>query len=292
MNPHSFNLKISPHYVALPLIDVAETISQRTRATLQRAQEVGCTLVLSTARNRHSVEPIAAQIGTPTYAIFSNGAVVENLKTGEVILKITLARTAVREAVRPAHGFELAPLCFGARDDGGRTVYADRHRPLPARYLRANHDRLAYCDDLADELEHLPVSMSVYGPQAAVQELANAWKSHLGTGVSVFEGASPRNDCWVTYFTPSQTSKAHGAQTIANLLSIPNEQALAIGDERNDIELLRWAGLGVCMGDGHAEARACADFVTGSPAEDGAAQAIERFVLSVSGDAPLDIKGD
>lgn len=264
------------------LIDVAETISERTRAALQRAEEAGCTLVLSTARNRHSVEPIAAQIGTPTYAILSNGAIVENLRTREVILKITLTRTVVREAVRLAHGFELAALCFGARDDGGRTVYADRRRPLPARYLEANHARLVYCNDLADELEHLPVSMSVYGPQAVVQELANVWKSRLGLGVSVFEGASPRNGCWVTYCTPAQTSKAYGAQTIAQLLSIPSEQTLAIGDERNDIELLRWAGLGVCMGDGHAEARACADFVTGSLAEDGAAQAIERFVLRLT----------
>ena len=63
------------------------------------------------------------------------------------------------------------------------------------------------------------------------------------------------------------------------MLGVPREQTLAVGDHLNDLELLEWAGLGVCMGDGYAEVVARADYVTGALAEDGAAQAIERFVL-------------
>ena len=50
-------------------------------------------------------------------------------------------------------------------------------------------------------------------------------------------------------------------------------------DQAENAARVRWAGLGVCMGDGHLEALTCADHITGSFAEEGAAQAIERFVL-------------
>jgi len=74
-------------------------------------------------------------------------------------------------------------------------------------------------------------------------------------------------------------NKAHAAQTVAEMLGISRERTLAVGDELNDLELLAWAGLGIGMGDGHAEVRAQADYVTGTQAEDGVAQAIERYVL-------------
>jgi len=69
--------------------------------------------------------------------------------------------------------------------------------------------------------------------------------------------------------------------TNANVgLEIQRAETLAIGDQLNDLELLEWAGLGVAMGDGCPETHARADAVTGSLADEGAAQAIERYVLA------------
>ena len=52
---------------------------------------------------------------------------------------------------------------------------------------------------------------------------------------------------------------------------------LAIGDGRNDIEMLRWAGRGVAMGQAVEEVSAAADAVTGTVYEDGAATEIARW---------------
>ena len=54
---------------------------------------------------------------------------------------------------------------------------------------------------------------------------------------------------------------------------------MAIGDNLNDLDLVTAAGFGVAMGDGDPRVRAAADWVTTSYADDGAAVAIERFVL-------------
>ena len=52
---------------------------------------------------------------------------------------------------------------------------------------------------------------------------------------------------------------------------------LAIGDGRNDIEMLRWAGRGVAMGQAVDDVKAAADFVTGTIQEHGAVQELDRW---------------
>ena len=71
---------------------------------------------------------------------------------------------------------------------------------------------------------------------------------------------------------------------------------MAIGDHLNDIEMLRWAGIGVAMGDSMPEVCAAADYVTSKYREDGAARAVERFVLrpysSTAVSAPENARGE
>jgi len=57
----------------------------------------------------------------------------------------------------------------------------------------------------------------------------------------------------------------------------PIRQRLAIGDGRNDIEMLEWAGRGVAMGQAPQEVKDAADHVTASVYEDGAAHEISRW---------------
>ena len=66
-------------------------------------------------------------------------------------------------------------------------------------------------------------------------------------------------------------------------LKNPSAEVMAIGDGDNDVDMLAWAGLGVAMGDGQEETKAIADVVAPSFDEDGAAWAVERYVLPANG---------
>jgi hypothetical protein len=54
---------------------------------------------------------------------------------------------------------------------------------------------------------------------------------------------------------------------------------MAIGDNFNDLEMLEYAGIGVAMGDAPADVQAIAQWVAPSVEKDGAAAAIETFLL-------------
>ena len=70
------------------------------------------------------------------------------------------------------------------------------------------------------------------------------------------------------------------AQRLARSRRIQADQVAAIGDNDNDVTLLRWAGTGIAMGNATVAAKAAADLVTSSNLRDGAAEAVETWVLS------------
>jgi hypothetical protein len=56
---------------------------------------------------------------------------------------------------------------------------------------------------------------------------------------------------------------------------------IAFGDGPNDLEMLRYAGLGIAVANAHPTVKAAAEFVTAANDEDGVAAAIEKFILSL-----------
>ncbi len=261
------------------LVGAAGVISPRTREALHAAQQAGCTLVLCTGRNRHSAQRVAAQVGGHGYGIVLNGALVFDWQTGAVLRQALLSLPLAQEAVRIAHRLRIAPVWFGTEEQNYH-IYADRRFPLWPPYAARNAERLIFLEDLAAEMPGSPASLAAYGQPAEMDALAAAWKQELGAEVLAFAAITAPYGSWYAQLMDIHANKGLAAQAVADALHIPREQTLAIGDHVNDAVLLRWAGLGICMGDGHPDARACADYVTGALEEDGVAQAIERFVLA------------
>jgi HAD superfamily hydrolase (TIGR01484 family) len=77
--------------------------------------------------------------------------------------------------------------------------------------------------------------------------------------------------------SPVGVHKASGLEEVCRRLGVDRSDVLAIGDGRNDVEMLRWAGRGVAMGQAVEEVRAAADDVTGTVHDDGVALELARW---------------
>lgn len=87
---------------------------------------------------------------------------------------------------------------------------------------------------------------------------------------------------WHPAFTdliPDDLSKAEGIDRVISQLGIGPDEVIAFGDGGNDIEMLRYAGIGVAMGNAADDVKANADYVTSSVDEEGVAAALEHFGL-------------
>ena len=73
---------------------------------------------------------------------------------------------------------------------------------------------------------------------------------------------------------PEEGGKEVGIAAVAKHYGWQREEILVFGDGPNDAEMLRWAGIGVALGNGVEEAKAAADYVTTPVGEDGVKNAL------------------
>ncbi|MEG0276255.1 MAG: HAD family hydrolase [Coprobacillus sp.] len=74
--------------------------------------------------------------------------------------------------------------------------------------------------------------------------------------------------------------KGHGLRWLANYLNIGIDEVIAIGDNYNDVEMIKEAGLGVCVSSASDDIKALSDYVCEEDYHEGAvAKTIERYVL-------------
>ena len=134
----------------------------------------------------------------------------------------------------------------------------------------------------ADDLHHaLRVGMVTSGPRAGElrHEVAAAFGDRVLThSFEAIHRADPVDAVHVLEIFAAGVSKWQGLTRIAEARGIPHDRIAAIGDEINDLTMLREAGLSVAMGNAVPEAKAAAMRQTRSNAEAGVAHAIERML--------------
>lgn len=80
-------------------------------------------------------------------------------------------------------------------------------------------------------------------------------------------------------FGPREASKGNALKALARYLSLSMKDVTAFGDDRNDLDMLKIAGVSVAVANAIDDVKAVADFVTESCDEDGVAKYIENYVL-------------
>lgn len=74
-------------------------------------------------------------------------------------------------------------------------------------------------------------------------------------------------------------SKGEGVRRLGEYLGIKQDEIMCIGDSENDLSMIRYAGLGVAMGNATDEVKLAASYTTDTNVQDGVAKAIRRWVL-------------
>jgi hydroxymethylpyrimidine pyrophosphatase-like HAD family hydrolase len=103
--------------------------------------------------------------------------------------------------------------------------------------------------------------------------IAALWKE-LDNGRFELSNSDPLN----IEVNPLGVTKAAGLQVVADYIGIDPSQVVAIGDSLNDLPMIRWAGLGIAMGNAQPEVKAEADWVTTSCDEHGVAYAVDQLL--------------
>jgi Cof subfamily protein (haloacid dehalogenase superfamily) len=243
------------------------SLSPRVRAEVQRVVGGGHEVMLATGRSVAATLPVLDALGIePEYTVSANGAVIlkrdKNAPYGyrrEVIE--TFDPAPVLETIRDA-----LPLAqYAVEDADGFFRYTER---FPSGALGLASEQVTF-----ERLVSMPATRVVVISPNHDQEEFLALVERMGLHrVSYAVG-------WTAWLdiAPDGVNKGTAMERVRRWLDVPLERVIAVGDGRNDIEMLRWAaeaGAGVAMGQAVPEVLQAASYVAPPVALDGLAEVL------------------
>jgi len=245
------------------LVDSAERASPAVVSAVTAARAAGAHVVLSTGRSVYGIGRIIDLLRLPEgFCVASNGAVIFTYRPVKVTSALTFdAAPAVRLVL------EHVPDALVAVEVVGRGYRSNA--PFPEGEITGE----MWIENI-DELISEPVTrVIIRDPSSSAErflELAHDLGLH---GINYFVGYT----AWLD-LAPEGVSKASALSKVAAEVGVAAADVLAIGDGRNDLEMLTWAGRGVAMGQAPDEVKAAADAVTNSWADDGVAYELASWL--------------
>jgi Cof subfamily protein (haloacid dehalogenase superfamily) len=258
------------------LVDRERRISTDTLRALAAAQARGIRVTLATGRMYASARPYADRIHADAPLILYNGARIQDPAGGTIRYSVHLPRTQAARGLRLAQQFDVhANLYLGER------IYIDRVNEVSRESARKDGVEQVPVGDLVQFLEEQPedpVKILLIGPGERLEALAAAYRAGAPGGSDLPHLV--RSEAAYLEIQPRGVTKGAGLTRLCGLLGIPASAAVAFGDNLNDLEMIQAAGLGVAMGNAHADLKRAARIVAPNYDQDGVAAVLWTHVLS------------
>lgn len=252
------------------LLDDDHRVSPRNSRAIRSAIELGVDIVIATGKSRSSAVDLIEALGINSPGIYMQGLVTYNADgtaRRRQAMDATVAQAVI--ALGEAHKFRAI-------------VYSDTRSF--ALHPDAVTARLSeFGDPPAEEVPHwrwvfrnsLIHKVVLYGKEDHVAELRTEIGRDLGGDVHVTRA----NIEGMIEVLPQGASKGHSLSILMKELNVAPENAMAIGDGENDIEMLQAVGTGIAMGNAHPLLKNVADDIAPGNDADGVAVALERHVI-------------
>jgi len=267
----------------------------RTSRAVARAAQAGIRPVLCTGRRYRRAEPIARLLGIEAPLVCNSGSIIKDPKDHSTLWRADFDASLAADVLdlfgshdQPAVAFTdrgpHEPDFIIAAYPTGREHFDDyvgqnrEHALIDAlwRPMTSPADARERRDPGRNPLFHI----CALGTRAEMLAFEQVALERVAGRVQTFVQRSPRYKGTMCEILRHDASKWTAILHLAGLWGIEPSAICAVGDDVNDIPMLKNAGLGVAMGHARLEVRGAADLVTGDHDEDGVAMLVDQVLLA------------
>jgi hypothetical protein len=247
------------------LLDDEHRISPATKRLLRELAEQGIHIVLCTGRGPTSAFPIMRELGISGTIITHNGAAVVEEADGRVLHEYSFALRDVVPLIESTRKNRLHFDISTAFEVFAESLTEEQREVYRKYYLHPRELDWSQFDQ--------PIlKCTLYGERAQIDRLEEEWQDF-----HPLLGLIRSSDHFLDIMHKAAT-KGNALAWLAERWGIRREEILAIGNYYNDVEMLKFAGLGIAVDNAPEGVKQAADRVTLSNNEEGVYQALKTYL--------------
>lgn len=248
-----------------------DSISDFTAAAVKRFTQSGGIFGVSTGRAYSSIKQRLGEVGLSGNfpVLCCQGALSVDFKSGEIISQIGMDVSSAEEFLQRAEERNLICQFYTAH-----RVYVPELNEINGYYFNKNRITPQQVGKLSKFVKKCrdPILKTVCFITPEIRE--ETFKAFCGIKNAKTFTSNPR----LFEAVSDKAGKGNGLKAVCKRLNVPLSRSAAIGDELNDIDMIKAAGLGVAMGNAVKEVKAAADYVTADNDNDGVAAVLEKII--------------
>jgi Cof subfamily protein (haloacid dehalogenase superfamily) len=260
------------------LLNAEKEVSERNKKAIELAIEKGVRIVICSGRVFTGARLYAKQVGSIDPVIACNGAIISENIDGKVLYSNVMR---IDDCLRVIDICRKNDIYFHVY--AGDVMMTEKLGFTSLKYFEKNkmlppEDRvqIEIVSDIAEKVKEVKDKVSKVVVVNNDIELLGRTRGEIVQ----MEGIDVMSSNFDNFEVMNKgVNKGAALKKLSEILGIAPSEMIAIGDNENDISMLKYAGLGVAMGNGEDIAKEVSQYITASNDNDGVAQAIERFVL-------------
>lgn len=251
------------------LLGIDSKISRANKDALFAARDKGVHVTIATGRMLDSAMPFIKEMKVDIPVITYQGAFIKDIQTGETLVRKSVPMDYVHDIIDECKKRALHLQVYNES-----TYFFEQDNEYSQYYHRMSGIKGQEAGDLKQFLEEEPMKLLIIAEPPVIQEHLEDFQKQFGDQLQVLISRPHYLE-----FTNGEATKGRALAKLGDMLKIPKEEIIAIGDSFNDISMIDYAGLGVAMGNAPEEVKSYAQYIARGNDEDGVADVVERFVL-------------
>ncbi|SHK25981.1 hypothetical protein SAMN02745163_03511 [Clostridium cavendishii DSM 21758] len=280
------NIKVIILDVDRTLTTSKNIVSEKTKDALIKAQELGIILVLASGRPISGLMDLSRELKMDKnhgLLVSFNGSKVFDCETNEVLFNETMSVEDGRAILEHMKKFDVIPMIdkddyMYVTDVFNNEIHFNGQTWNIVQYeSRGGKFKLCEKDDLAAFLDYPLNKILTAGEPEYLQENYKEMMAPFKDTLSCMFTAP-----FYFEFTANGIDKAKALDSVLIPMGYKREEMIAFGDGHNDASMLKYAGIGVAMGNAVDDLKAIADEVTLSNEEDGIAYTLSKYIKDIN----------
>lgn len=268
-------------------------ITEKTKDVIKRVQEKGVEVIIASGRAITSVKRFSKEINSEKYFISGNGAITYDIKNNRILYENVLKKQKALKIIKIC---EENSIYYNVYTENGiiakslnyNTLYYYKDnltKPDENRthinivenvydYIESKNEKILkimICD------EHKSVFNSIVRRLKDVDEVEVLEVSHMSRKIIKQGTEEIALEYFYTEVSAKDVDKWSALEELMKIVDISKEELVTIGDNANDVKMIKNAGLGIAMGESAPYVKSVADEITLSNDEDGVAIILRKI---------------